>query len=128
MFPKMENVIKHIKINDNSKCWEWIAYLDKDGYGKITVKVNNKIKGWLAHRVIYILLKGEIPIGLQLDHLCKNKKCVNPDHLEPVTQLENIKRRLVYTCKNGHQYGHTGFRKNCIECQEISRRRPITLV
>ncbi len=79
---------KYLKVE--SGCWEWTGYCDKDGYGKFP---NN---GWdhsqMAHRASYQLLTGAIPSGMTLDHLCSNRKCVNPDHLEPVTQSENVRR------------------------------------
>ncbi len=70
-------------------CWRWTAHLDrKTGYGRLLV--DGGMVG--AHRIAYQLLVGPIPEGLDLDHLCRNKACVNPDHLEPVTQQENIRR------------------------------------
>ncbi|NUO35605.1 MAG: HNH endonuclease [Dermatophilaceae bacterium] len=67
-----------------SGCWEWTAYVDRNGYGKY--------RGVWAHRVAYILAGGVIPDGFHIDHLCRNTKCVNPDHLEPVTPRENLLR------------------------------------
>lgn len=69
------------------------------GYGRAR-------SGELAHRHSYRLAKGEIPAGLELDHVCKTPLCVNPDHLEPVTREENMRRRYAtYThCANGHEY------------------------
>jgi hypothetical protein len=60
----------------------------------------------LAHRVSYELFKGPIPDGLQIDHLCRTTACVNPAHLEAVTQLENARRASaeITHCKNGHEY------------------------
>jgi hypothetical protein len=69
-------------------CWQWTAYCTKEGYGRISV--NNE--STLAHRVIYEELVGQIPEGLELDHLCRNRSCVNPAHLEPVTHLINVRR------------------------------------
>lgn len=64
-------------------CWEWTGQKDS-GYGRYS--------GRPAHRVTYEVLVGPIPDGLTLDHLCRNKGCVNPDHLEPVTSSENTRR------------------------------------
>ena len=75
-------------IIDDKGCWIWEGSTTATGYGGI--KWNGK--STVAHRVVYSLIKGEIPEGLFLDHLCNVKKCVNPDHLEPVTHRENIQR------------------------------------
>lgn len=73
---------------DKNGCWVWQLALDADGYA--SYEVNQKyISG---HRYYYLKHKGEIPLGLQLDHLCCNRACVNPDHLECVSQSENIRR------------------------------------
>ncbi len=79
-----EDVWAKIEVND---CWDWQGS-KINGYGDI----NFEGKRWKAHRLVWILLVGEIPIGLVLDHVCRNKGCVNPDHLEPVTDRENIRR------------------------------------
>jgi hypothetical protein len=69
-------------------CWIWSRALDGKGYG--AVWRDGRIIG--AHRYVYEALMRPIPKGLQLDHLCRTPACVNPDHLEPVTQTENIRR------------------------------------
>lgn len=76
------------KIDKNSGCWNFIRALKHDGYGGM----KRKGKQILAHRYFYEKYKDEIPEGLQIDHLCRNKKCVNPNHLEPVTGAENTRR------------------------------------
>lgn len=83
------------------KCWEWQKFIDPDGYGKF--KVAGKSIG--AHRWSYEEFVGLIPKGLQLDHLCRNRKCANFAHVEPVTALVNTRRgwRANKTiCKHGH--------------------------
>jgi hypothetical protein len=80
----------------NSGCWLWLLSPDGHGYASGTLKG----KTVRAHRLSHIAYKGPIPPGLTIDHLCRNKVCVNPDHLEAVSRVENIKR---YHTAAGHQ-------------------------
>ena len=98
-------------------CWEWAGALRRDGYGAFSVgsRTDGTSRQVLAHRVAYELLIGLIPDGLVIDHLCRNRGCVNPDHLEPVTNRENVRRGYVGAmagarqaakshCPQGHEY------------------------
>lgn len=90
----------------NSGCWLWLCAVNPEGYG--VVGFEGKV--WLAHRRSYVRSGKIIPDGLQLDHLCRVRSCVNPDHLEPVTNKENnertlriIKARARTHCNKGHE-------------------------
>jgi hypothetical protein len=88
-FNWVERFWKHV--NKTNDCWEWTSAIDTYGYGIIQltkpVRINKK-----AHRISYELSVGPIPEGMTIDHLCLNKKCVNPEHLEVVTAGENSRR------------------------------------
>ncbi len=92
----------------NSGCWLWTGAVMANGYGVFGVAGYDTA---LAHRVSFLLHKGPIQAGLVLDHKCRTRCCVNPDHLEPVTTAENLARGLRATggyrkthCRNGHEY------------------------
>lgn len=80
-------------------CWEWMAGLYPNGYGQFWAG-----KQVRAHRWSYEQARGEIPEGLQIDHLCRNKICVNPDHLEAVSQLENIRRGVPFRKPENYRF------------------------
>lgn len=104
VFDLPERIQSHILIAENG-CWNWTAALSHNGYGRVWTGVRNRA----AHRYIYELLVALVDGRLQLDHLCQNRKCVNPEHLEPVTSKENLRRsghanRLKTHCKHGHEF------------------------
>ena len=105
-------------------CWEWRGSVDRNGYGTITKKVYGEK---YVHRFVWIGLVGPIPAGLVLDHLCRNVRCCNPDHLEPVTIRENLLRGLLgaANCRNGHNdwYVRPNGYRVCNECRRNRYRR-----
>lgn len=107
-------------------CWQWLKSLTKDGYAsKMLVSGVHR----RAHHVVYEYFIGPIPGGLELDHLCRNRACVNPAHLEPVTHAENNRRaHVLERCPRGHDYsyvsaGRRGRQKVCRTCAGENQRR-----
>lgn len=84
-------------------CWLWTGHQNELGYGRVYVSGAGQR---MVHRVVYELLVGPIPDGLEPDHLCRVPACSNPDHLEPVTHAENIRRGMALrtSCPHGHAY------------------------
>lgn len=121
------------------ECWLWTGAITGRGYGNFLFKPGNR----QAHRVAYELLVGPIPEGLVLDHLCRVRACVNPAHVEPVTQRENTLRglgplavRAYYRARTHCIHGHplwgdnvwqrklpSGITRRCRQCQLDARRR-----
>lgn len=114
-------------------CWQWTGYLMPNGYARISVNGERQY----AHRVAYEAVRGPIPDGLVIDHLCRNRGCVNPDHLEAVTQRTNVLRGVSFAaararqvrCLRGHRFtkantyvAGNGTRK-CRTCRAAARAR-----
>jgi len=114
------------------QCWEWTGAKSSAGYGQI------RIDGvcYYAHRYVFTMSAIEIPIGMQVDHLCRNKSCCNPQHLEVVTAKVNIRRAFDDTrkcCPRGHEYTEEntkwisgGRYRRCIICSRAKRTRTYT--
>ncbi len=114
---------KRIIVDEDTGCWVWTGVHTRK-YGRAYYEG----AFWLAHRVVFTLLSGEIPKGLEIDHLCRNGSCVNPDHLEPVTHQENMRRAAKTHCIRGHDLsdGRVYFREGkpyrvCLECRRAHR-------
>jgi hypothetical protein len=112
-------------------CWLWTSEVNRQGYGRVRWE-GTKL---LAHRVAYEATRGPIATGLVIDHLCRTRHCVNPDHLEAVTQQENILRGTGPTannaakeaCKNGHPFVGENIRpkgsgRECATCNREYQR------
>lgn len=90
-------------------CWQWLASTNPQGYGMFWLASAGRPVG--AHRVAYELTVGPVPEGMEIDHLCRNRACVNPAHMEPVRHAENVRRGAGGTnnrgkdrCPSGHPY------------------------
>lgn len=126
--------MRHVETSPDG-CWLWNGTTDRGGYGK----------AWFdgrmvqAHRAMFQVVAGEIPVGLHLDHLCRVRRCVNPEHLEAVTVGENTRRstapgvagqhNAVKThCPAGHLYDEANTymyrgKRNCRACANARRRK-----
>jgi hypothetical protein len=108
---------------DGTGCWLWTGTRWAKGYGQ----VRHQNRRLLAHRVAYELLVGPIPDGYQIDHLCRVTRCVRPDHLEPVTPLENARRAAAFIthCPSGHPYDEVNTRRTTDgrHCKACNRER-----
>ena len=116
-----------------SGCWLWTGATMPNGYG--VFGGGTRASKWtaLSHRHAFVTLVGEIPVGLELDHLCRTRCCCNPAHLEPVTRAVNMARspltpharKNVMTCKRGHLFSDTNSRKRqraCRYCEKVRRQ------
>lgn len=120
------------KVDKTKTCWLWTAYKNAKGYGRFQFQRRSVA----AHRWSYELHFGPVPNGLVLDHLCRTRHCVNPDHLEPVTSRENTLRGNTVAarhatkthCDSGHEYTpentriSTAGRRYCRACVRIQSR------
>lgn len=126
------------KLDRSGECWLWTGVKVRGGYGRVTLCKPKMTM--LTHRAAYEHWIGPIPAGKELDHLCRNRACARPDHLEPVTHLENVRRgdygvgakiaqehlRQQTHCRNGHSYDgayHQKGSRRCAKCQAAALRR-----
>lgn len=125
----LERLTSGITVDGNG-CWIWQRSILKAGYG--CIRVDGKTR--TTHSVAYEMHRGPVPVGLELDHLCRVRACCNPDHLEPVTHKVNVQRgesrdvkAAITHCPHGHEYTplntyvHDG-RRFCRTCQRARGR------
>lgn len=127
------------KVSKTNSCWLWTGALNpQTGYGTIFISWlgNNRQKTQTTHRLVWELMRGPIPDGLTIDHLCRVRSCCNPDHLEPVTLAENTRRspkvgrgRTIKThCRQGHLFDEentvrtTKGTRRCRACRDAYMR------
>lgn len=129
---KVETFWKHVdRSGGDNACWPWTSWMNSKGYGKF------KLCGWhsSAHRIAYAVTHGEIPEGYDIDHICNNRACCNPSHLQAISHRENVLRsentiagrqsRQTH-CKRGHPLSGDnllmeGNKRFCRECKRLAR-------
>lgn len=133
------------KVDKSGTCWEWTSAPNNDGYGRLKVDERHI----LAHRYSWILAGNSIPDGMQLDHACRNRTCVNPAHLRVTTQYENMqnlagaqcrsktgirgvtwdprKKRYKVQASNRHEYHFGGYFTDLHEAAEAARQLRLSL-
>lgn len=126
----MKRFWSKVSLDLPTECWEWSAYRHR-GYGIFALSFGRNVR---AHVYAYQQLVGPIPKGLELDHLCRNKPCVNPLHLQPVTHAVNVSRGDAGAylaarthCPKGHAYDEKNTfvcagRRRCRRCAREKRR------
>ena len=137
--PEFKNTERFFKfVEKTDTCWNWIGFIN-DGYGKFNIKdVDGKWKQYFSHRVSWSIHGRKFTDGMVLDHICRNRKCINPDHLREVTPEENVlKNSLSFVsinsektkCPSGHLYLGENLRhtktgaRYCLECKRIKKRK-----
>lgn len=99
----LDRFMEKVEVDPSTGCWLWTGAIHPLGYGRFWMGERGK-SAISAHTAAWLLLRGPIPEGLEPDHLCRVRRCVNVDHLEPVTHQENILRSVQPHCVHGHPF------------------------
>ena len=122
-----ERISKRTVVTETG-CWEWIGAKDRYGYGRMGFQVEGELRYFRVHRISHEVFRSEIPQGLVIDHLCRNRACANPAHMEAISAKENIRRGLRANlakaeCPKGHPYSIVNTytskagKRSCRACQ-----------
>lgn len=95
--PDTDRFWKYVNIGDADDCWLWTGGINPNGYGYFNIRDNGAVTTRPAHRFMYEVIYGPIRDGLEIDHLCRVRACVNIGHLEAVTHAENVRRANLVT-------------------------------
>ena len=124
------------KVRSDSRCWDWSGYKTSNGYGQIQAVRGGVRHIFMPHRIVYEAVNGAIPEGMEIDHLCRNRSCINPVHMRVVTSKENtlcgfspaaVNGRKTH-CIRGHALNGNNLRmrrngkRTCNECVRIKHR------
>lgn len=125
-------------VSNPDACWPWTGYCT-NGYGQMSIVFDGILIHARAHRLAYFLFSGKLKNGNVPDHLCRNRKCANPNHLEQVSNGENVLRGIGVSaenkvkthCKSGHPFVGPNLKilsngdRHCIECHRIGQRNHV---
>lgn len=103
---RLKKFLDKVYYNPVTGCMEWTGSTLHTGYGQVGFRGKLQV----AHRAFWVFMGNPDPEGFDLDHLCRNRKCINPAHLELVSRSENLRRGFIARgCKNGHEFSEDGF-------------------